>query len=82
MRLTLILPVMGSFAVAIAGCNNALNQPQTSQTPQTVTPTSPKYGQAGGPLVPANYPPQAPPKQTAAAPPPGPWPPARIWLTR
>jgi outer membrane protein OmpA-like peptidoglycan-associated protein len=76
MRLMLILPAMGLFALAAAGCgSNQLNQPMTGQTPETVTPTSPKYGDVGGPLVPANYPPRAssgttqPPQQAAAPPP-------------
>jgi outer membrane protein OmpA-like peptidoglycan-associated protein len=56
MRLSLTLPTIGLVALAIAGCGNQLTQPMTSQTPETVTPTSPKYGEAGGPLVPANNP--------------------------
>jgi hypothetical protein len=41
-------------AIALAGCNNALNQPQPGPTPTAAT--SPAPGTAGAPLVPGTAP--------------------------
>jgi hypothetical protein len=43
-------------AITVAGCNNALKQPEPGQTPASINPNTPAYGAAGGPLVPANNP--------------------------
>ena len=52
----LALPV-AIAALALAGCgNNQLNQPAPGQTPASINPATPGYGQSGGSLVPANDP--------------------------
>ena len=81
MRFTLTLPAIGLLALATAACglgSNRLSQPMPGPTPEAVTPQSAEStlnapgGQAGGPLVPGNYPPAAAPARApqAAAPPP------------
>lgn len=84
MRWTLILPAMGLLALATVGCNNTLSQPGGGPTPTSAAAapgaaqsTLNAGGQAGGPLVPGNYPPApaqsgttAPAAAPAAAPPP------------
>lgn len=74
MRLILALPAIGLLVLATTGCNNQLWQPMPGQTPTSVNPATPSYGQPGGPLVPANYPPKT---GSTEAPPPPPPPPAR-----
>jgi outer membrane protein OmpA-like peptidoglycan-associated protein len=57
MRLSLTLPAIGLLALMTTGCgSNQLNQSWTGQTPTSINPNSPTYGQAGGPDVPPNYP--------------------------
>jgi OmpA-OmpF porin, OOP family len=77
MRHTLTLPAIALLALVTAGCGNRLSQPMAGPTPQAVTPQSAQStlntgGQAGGPLVPGNYPPSvgttAPPPAAAPAP--------------
>ncbi|HUH84659.1 MAG TPA: OmpA family protein [Stellaceae bacterium] len=74
MRVSLTLPTIGLLALMAAGCGpNRLSQPMPGPTPEAMTPQSAEStlnvgGKAGGPLVPGNYPPTAPPRQTATAP--------------
>ena len=57
MKLTALALPATLVALAIAGCSsNALNQPDPGQTPASINPQTPGYGQAGGSLVPANDP--------------------------
>jgi len=57
MRPNLALPAIGLLALLTAGCGgNQLAQPMPGQTPTSISANTPTYGQAGGPLVPANYP--------------------------
>jgi outer membrane protein OmpA-like peptidoglycan-associated protein len=54
---------MALVALAISGCGpNRLSQPMPGPTPESTAanPNTPKFGEAGGPLVPGNYPPPAP----------------------
>jgi outer membrane protein OmpA-like peptidoglycan-associated protein len=79
MRYSLTLSAIALLALATAGCGNQLAQPSPGPTPESraaqpgaAQSTLNTGGQAGGPLVPANFPPSvgttAPPP--AAAPPP------------
>lgn len=78
MRFTPTLLAIGLLALTTAACgSNRLSQPMTGPTPES-TASNPQAaestlnagGQAGGPLVPGNYPPSAgttqPPQQAAA----------------
>jgi hypothetical protein len=56
MKSRITLSVIGLLALATSGCGNQLDKPLPGQTPQSVNPATPTAGQAGGPLVPANYP--------------------------
>ena len=71
--IVLVLPA-ALAALALAGCNNALNQPEPGQTPASINPQTPGYGQAGGSLVPAND-----PNAQLPATPPGGTPPKRVY---
>ena len=53
--IALTLSVIGLTAVAMSGCDNALNQPMPGQTPTAAA--APGQNAAGAPLVPANNPP-------------------------
>jgi len=57
MRFGLALPAISFLVLAITGCsNNRLAESSPGQTPESINPNAPNYGQAGGPLVPPNYP--------------------------
>jgi outer membrane protein OmpA-like peptidoglycan-associated protein len=56
MKLGLPLAAIALLALAATGCGNRLMQPMAGQTPESINPNTPTYGQAGGPLVPANNP--------------------------
>jgi hypothetical protein len=53
--IALTVSVIGLTAIAMGGCDNALNQPQPGQTPTASA--APSQNAAGAPLVPANNPP-------------------------
>jgi OmpA-OmpF porin, OOP family len=76
MKRGLTLTAIALVALATTGCGNRLSQPMPGPTPEATTPHSAQStlnagGQAGGPLVPGNYPPSATaaPVAQAAAPP-------------
>jgi hypothetical protein len=64
--IALTMSAIGLTAIAISGCNNALNQPLPGQTPTAAA--APGQNAAGAPIVPANNPNAAVPVEPRGAP--------------